>query len=148
MTVIRYVQSADEKFWFSLDQHLSKAEFDKKCRDRMGYIIEDAGKPVGLLRYNLFWDNLPFCTMLYVEESAQKKGYGKQLMSFWEEEMRVLGYGLLMTSTLVTEEAQHFYRKLGFCEAGSLLLTAPGYQQPMEMFLVKKIADSEATISL
>ena len=31
-------------------------------------------KPVGLLRYNLFWDNTPFCTMLFIDWNNQKKG--------------------------------------------------------------------------
>lgn len=27
-----------------------------------------------------FWDNIPFCTMLFVEWNYQGKGYGKKLM--------------------------------------------------------------------
>lgn len=42
--------------------------------------------------------------------------------------------------TQVDEEAQHFYRKLGYQDAGSLLITVPEYQQPMELFLLKRIA--------
>jgi len=30
-------------------------------------------------------------------------------MTCWENEMRSLGYGVIMTSTQVDEEAQHFY---------------------------------------
>ncbi len=44
-----------------------------------------------------------------------------------------------MTSTQTDESAQHFYRKLGYQDAGCLVLDIPGYKQPMEMFLVKKI---------
>ena len=29
-------------------------------------------KPVGLLRYNLFWDNTPFCTILFIDWNNQK----------------------------------------------------------------------------
>ncbi|MDU5333218.1 hypothetical protein [Enterococcus sp.] len=39
------------------------------------------------------------------------------------------------------EDAQHFYRKLGYQDSGSLLITIPEYQQPMEMFLIKGIED-------
>jgi len=39
----------------------------------------------------------------------------------------------------VDEQAQHFYRKLGYQEAGSLLITDPEFQQPMEMFFIKNI---------
>lgn len=44
-----------------------------------------------------------------------------------------------MTSTQVDETAQHFYRKLGYRDAGGLLLDVPGYEQPMELFLIKAI---------
>ena len=39
-------------------------------------------------------------------------------MEFWENEMKRKGYDLLLTSTQVNEEAQHFYRKLGFRAVG------------------------------
>lgn len=44
-----------------------------------------------------------------------------------------------MTSTQVDENAQHFYRKLGYQDAGGLLLNSPGFEQPMELFLVKQL---------
>ena len=75
--------------------------------------------------------------MLYVEPDFQKKGYGKKLMEHWKNEMRSKGYGMVMTSTQVDENAQHFYRKLGYQDAGGLVLNVPGYEQPMELFLVK-----------
>lgn len=52
--------------------------------------------------------------------------------------MKARGCGLLMTSTQVDETAQHFYRKL-IADAGGLLIDAPGYEQPMELFLIKAI---------
>lgn len=139
MIAIRYVQKEDEAFWFSLDNHLSKQEFEKKIRDRMGYVLLQESTPIGILRYNLFWDNTPFCTMLFIDAAHQHKGYGAKLMAFWEEEMLSLGYGMLMTSTQVDEDAQHFYRKLGYQDAGGLLLTIPGYEQPMELFFTKRL---------
>lgn len=111
---IRHVQESDRAFWFTLDRHLPEDQFDQKVRDKQGYVLLVDGAAVGLLRYTLFWDEHPFCTMLYVADAYQGKGYGKALMVFWEEEMRRLGYKMLMTSTQVDEQAQHFYRKLGY----------------------------------
>lgn len=139
MAEIRYVQFADKEFWYRLDQHLPEHEFEKKVSDQRGYVLSDDHKPVALLRYNLFWDNTPFCTMLFVERDYRKKGYGKRLMEHWENDMKSQGYGLLMTSTQVDEEAQHFYRKLGYKDCGGFVIDIPGYEQPMEMFLIKKI---------
>lgn len=139
MTEIRYVRLEDKPFWYSLDRHLPEAEFDGKVRDKRGYVLEEDGKPVGLLRYNLFWDNTPFCTLLFVDWAYQKKGYGRLLMEHWEADMKEKGYGMLLTSTQADEEAQHFYRKLGYKDCGGFVPTVPGYEQPMELFLEKAI---------
>lgn len=136
---IRHISERDQAFWFTLDHYLPEDQFRQKVRDKMGYVLLVNDVAVGLLRYNLFWDEHPFCTMLYVADSYQGKGYGRALMEFWENEMQQLGYRMLMTSTQVDENAQHFYRKLGYQDAGSLLITVSEYQQPMEMFLIKGI---------
>ena len=46
---------------------------------------------------------------------------------------------MLLTSTQVDEDAQHFYRRLGYRDCGGLVMDVPGYEQPMELFLVKAI---------
>ena len=134
---IRYVEDKDKEFWFRMDKHLSEAEFERKVRDKMGYVLSEDGKPIALLRYNLFWDNTPFCTLLFVDWQHQRKGYGKALMSFWEADMKKAGFGMIMTSTQVDESAQHFYRKLGYQDAGGFVVNIPGYEQPLEMIMVK-----------
>lgn len=139
MTRISYVQESDRAFWYQLDRHLPEAEFERKVRERRGYVLREEEIPVGVLRYNLFWDNTPFCTLLYVAREFQRRGYGRKLMEHWEQDMRAQGYGMLLTSTQVDEEAQHFYRRLGYRDCGGLLVDVPGYEQPMELFLVKDI---------
>jgi Acetyltransferases len=137
MITIRYVTKEDKKFWFELDKHLSDEEFEKKVRDKQGYVLLEDNEPAGILRYNLFWDNTPFCTMLYIRKERQKSGYGRSLMKYWEDDMKRLGYGMVLTSTLEDEEAQHFYRKLGYTDCGSLNITYPGFEQPLELILGK-----------
>ncbi|MDE6529828.1 MAG: GNAT family N-acetyltransferase [Lachnospiraceae bacterium] len=137
MVDIRYVQIEDKEFWFSLDKHLPETEFINKVRDKRGYMLLLDGIPIGLLRYNLFWDNTPFCTMLFIDRDYQGKGYGKRLMEFWENDMKLQGYGMLLTSTQVDESSQHFYRKLGYKDCGGCVIDVPKYAQPMEMFFVK-----------
>ena len=139
MIEIKHVERKNREFWYGLDNHLPVEEFEKKVRDKQGYILYVDGKETGLLRYNLFWDNTPFCTMLFVDWSNQKKGYGRMLMQYWEKEMKDQGYGMVMTSTQVDEEAQHFYRKLGYKECGGFIVDIPEYEQPMEMFMVKSL---------
>ena len=60
MTKIKYVTAQDKSFWYTLDKHLPESQFELKVRDKMGYVLFEDKKPVGLLRYNLFWDNTPF----------------------------------------------------------------------------------------
>ena len=40
-----------------------------------GYVLTEDDNIIGLLRYNLFWDNTPFCTMLFIDSDHRKKGY-------------------------------------------------------------------------
>lgn len=141
MFSIRYVTENDKTFWFSFenDKHFRESEFYLKVRDKRGYIITDDGKPVGIMRYNLFWDDIPFLTMIILDETYRGKGYGKRAMHYWENEMHELGYRMVMTSTQVDEQAQHFYRKLGYIDRGCLVLDNMPFDQPQELIMVKTL---------
>ena len=60
---------------------------------------------------------------------------GKELVTFWEKEMKDSGYKIVMTSTLSNENAQHFYRKLGYEDSGSLILE----NEALEIIFTKKL---------
>lgn len=136
---IRYAVQDDQAFWFTLDEHMSEDEFHLKLRDKRGYIICDERQPIGVMRYNLFWDNIPFLTLIHFDEGYQRKGFGSKAILSWEKEMRVLGYKMVMTSTQVDEQAQYFYRKLGYIEKGSLSFDHTPLEQPLEMFMMKNL---------
>lgn len=137
MTIIRYITEEDKNFWFKLDRHLSELEYSRKIRDKMGYVLLDNDTYIGLLRYNLFWDGIPFCNLIFIDSSYQRQGYGRKLLEYWEADMKALGYDLVMTSTQSDESAQHFYRKQGYKDSGGLLINVPNHEQPMELFFVK-----------
>lgn len=139
MIDIRYAKISDKEFWFSLDGHLPEDEYENITRLRRGYILLQDGQPEGLLRYNLFWDSIPFCTLLYISEACRGRGYGKRLMAHWEREMKARGSGILLTSTRADETSQHFYRRLGYKDCGCLIMDTPGYAQPTEIFLAKAL---------
>lgn len=136
---IRYATLQDKAGWYVYDSHLAEAIYEEKVRNRQAYVGLEAGRIIGVLRYNLFWDNTPFCTMLFIAQEHRGKGFGKQLMEHWENDIKSQGYGMLMTSTQVDEDAQHFYRKLGYKDRGGFVVDVPGYEQPMEMIMVKAV---------
>ena len=139
MLTIRYLKSSDKTFWYRLDQHLPEKEFDYKVQTKRGYILLLNDESIGLLRYNLFWDNTPFCTLVFVDQEYQRRGYGRKLIQYWEHDMKAQGYKMLLTSTQVDEEAQHVYRKLGYKDCGGFVIDIPEFAQPMEMFFIKSI---------
>ena len=98
-------------------------------------IIENASEFVGWLRYNLFWDNTPFMNMLFILEKYRGKGFGKKLALYWENKMKEMNYNLVMTSALSNEDSQHFYRKLNYKDAGSLLIP----KEPLEIIFIKEL---------
>ncbi|MDL2310901.1 GNAT family N-acetyltransferase [Peptostreptococcaceae bacterium OttesenSCG-928-C18] len=138
MLNIRYANENDATFWFKLDKHISKKEFLNKVKNKMGYVILKDDIPIGLLRYNLFWDNTPFCTMLYIDSNFQNKGYGKinEFLGKRYEKVKLRnGYDFYSSR----RKRSTFYRKLGFSDAGCLIIDIPKYKQPMEIFFIKEL---------
>lgn len=119
----------------TFDKHIRKQELENIIRLNRLYILEDESKFIGWLRYNLFWDNTPFMNMIYLLEEYRRKGFGKKLVLFWEEQMKNLGYGVVMTSTASDEYAQHFYNNLGYLTVGGFLPN----NEPYEIILQKTL---------
>ena len=132
--MIRYAEETDILILSAHDKHISKEELENSVQLKR-ILVSFAGEVfVGWLRYNLFWDNTPFMNMLYVTDGLRGKGYGKELVIFWENEMRRKGYDRVLTSTLSNEQAQFFYRKLGYTDIGSFLLP----DEPLEIIFLKE----------
>lgn len=133
---IDYANELDFQYISDNDKHLPKHLILTKIKQKEIIIAQDADrKNIGWLRYGYFWDNIPFMNMLFIDESNRNSGVGKQLNKFWESEMKSKGFSLVMTSTLSNEQAQHFYRKLGYKDSGSLLLE----NEPLEIIFTKKL---------
>jgi len=132
---ITFAGSEDVDYLAEMDVHV-RADVLKRKIDRQEVIVlwrDD--QRAGWLRYGYFWDALPFMNMLYVRDELRGQELGTRLVMFWETEMRESGYDRVMTSTLSDENAQHFYRKLGYEDRGCLLL--PG--EPLEILFVKPL---------
>jgi GNAT superfamily N-acetyltransferase len=109
---------------------------------RQGRILlaqdHNAARPVAWLRWSLFWDEIPFMNLLWVEEARRRCGIGRLLVNEWESTCLHAGYAMVMTSTLSNESAQVFYRQIGYQDSGCLLL--PG--EPLEILFAKALPDS------
>jgi ribosomal protein S18 acetylase RimI-like enzyme len=118
------------------DRHISQSLLLQKMKNQEIYILRNEDESIiGWMRYGYFWDNTPFMNMIWISEPFRGKGLGTQAVLFWENEMQRKGFALVMTSTLSNERAQHFYRKLGYRDAGCLLLE----NEPLEIIMTKKM---------
>lgn len=134
---IRYAGKEDFPLLHSHDRHIRAGELKSSIKARRVLVMLCGEHLAGWLRYSLFWDNLPFLNMLYFFAEYRGKGYGSQLLQYWEREMA--GYREVLTSTLSSERGQFFFRKNGYVDCGSLLL--PG--EPLEIILRKTINNKE-----
>jgi len=143
MLSISYATKQDFDYIHSIghwaSSHLAEKEFEAKIRDQRCYILQEDEETIGLLRFNMIFEFIPFLTLIWIEEPYRSKGYGAKAMAHWENEMRSLGYKMIMTSTQVDEDAQHFYRKLGYKDMGTIVMDIPPYEQPLEMFMGKAL---------
>ncbi|MDE6408525.1 MAG: GNAT family N-acetyltransferase [Anaeroplasmataceae bacterium] len=118
MSSIRLAVQKDLDFLSEYDKHIDYTTLKDSIENKRIYICELDNKSIGWLRYNLFWDNTPFLNMLYVLEEYRKQGFGALLLEHWEKQMKIQGYKTIMTSTLVHEDAIHFYLKYGYQVVG------------------------------
>jgi len=133
--MIRYANESDIGILNKYDKHISESELKNSINEKRVLIMFKNNTFIGWLRFNMFWDNIPFMNMLYILEEYRGNEYGKQLMNYWEEEMLKNNYKIVLTSTLSNEQGQFFYRNNGYIDCGSLLLP----NEPLEIILLKNL---------
>jgi GNAT superfamily N-acetyltransferase len=133
---IDFAIESDYEYIRRRDHHISESLILTKIKGNEIYLLRNQNESnIGWMRYGFFWDNTPFMNMIWVDEEYRGSGAGKQVVLFWEDQMKQRGYKSVMTSTQADEGAQHFYRKLGYKDAGCLILDS----QPLEIILYKKL---------
>ena len=146
--LIELADSRDKQKIARLDCHIPSSCLGECIRTGNVYVLKDDSlknggqnrrvkEPiVGVLRYSLFWQTIPFLELLYIDESYRRRGYGTRMMANWEETMRIMGYRYVMTSTQADEDAWQFYEKLGYRKAGGFF---PPEQEAEEWMYVKPL---------
>ena len=138
--MIRFAEISDRDWIAGHDPHIAPTELETLLALRRVLVCEEDGQRVGWLRWNLFWDNTPFLNMIFLLPGFRRRGLGRAMLEFWTSEMAAQGYTRLLTSTQSNEEAQHFYRALGYADAGALLL--PG--EAAELLFLRELDPGSA----
>ncbi len=136
--IIQYATQDDEQQILQIDKHISQEQLSKAITDKRVYVAKVENIVLGLARYSLFWESLPFLNLIYVLDDYINRGVGSELLSFWENDMKKQGHTMLLTSTQTNELGQHFFRKRGFQDCGNLLLP----NETLELILLKQIPRS------
>ncbi|MBQ4266451.1 MAG: GNAT family N-acetyltransferase [Clostridia bacterium] len=133
---IRHVTPADKAIWMQINPHAKEAAFDVHVRERTGYVLWECEIPIGVMHHCMIWDSLPFLNLLYIREKYRMQGFGHQAMTHWEAHMKAQGCDLVLISTQANEDAQHFYRKIGYGDCGGFVLNP---REPMELIMRKAL---------
>lgn len=132
---IRKASENDFSLLSRCDRHIRAENLREAIGTGRIYIAENEKRLCGWLRYGMFWDNTPFMNMLFVTEGERGRGTGRALTEYWEEQMRMNGFGTVMTSTQSDEFAQHFYMHLGYSTVGGFMQEDGVY----ELIMMKKL---------
>lgn len=133
---IRLANRNDQQGVIKYDSHIHHNTVDKCIQDQLVYVLCDEENIVGILRYSLFWQSIPFLDLLYIDEAYRGKGYGRHMMDHWESVMQTMKYEYVMLSTQEDETAKYFYEKLGYRRIGAFL---PPDQDADEIMYLKML---------
>ena len=146
--IIELAQGKDKQKIAKLDCHIPSLLLGECIRNGQVYVLKDDSiknggqnhrlkdHVVGVLRYSLFWQTIPFLDLLYIDEAYRNRGFGTKMMRKWEETMSTIGYKYVLTSTQSDENAWKFYEKLGYHKVGGFF---PPEQEAEEWIYLKQL---------
>ena len=98
--IIELAQSKDKPKIAKLDCHIPPSHLGECIYNDQVYVLKDDSiknggqnhrlkdPVVGVLRYSLFWQTIPFLDLLYLDAAYRHQGFGTQMMNRWEETMK------------------------------------------------------------
>ncbi len=150
--IIELAQGKDKRKIAKIDCHISSRRLGECIWNGQVYVLKDDSikkggqnhrlkdPVVGVLRYSLFWQTIPFLDLLYIDEVYRNRGFGSKMMKEWEKLMKIQGYSYVMTSTQADEDAWKFYEKRGYRKVGGFF---PPEQEAEEWIYLKQLEKSE-----
>lgn len=133
---IRLAVAKDKNQILKYDCHIHPNRVGECIYNGLVDVLCDGEKIVGILRYNLFWQSIPFLDLLFIDEAYRGQGWGSKMMMQWEDSMKAMGYPYVMLSTQEDETAKFFYEKIGYRRIGAFL---PPEQEADEIMYLKEL---------
>lgn len=82
-------------------------------------IAEVDGNPIGYVRLEFIWSNIPCIGLIFVLKEYRNTGAGNKMLDFLEAHLKKLGHEFLLSSSQADEpETQAWHRGSGFAECG------------------------------
>jgi len=135
LVIMRKSEIEDMGFILENDNHIRYEVLEQKIKLQQSYTIWCGSTPCGFLRYSFFGDSIPILNTIFLLEEYRKKGFGRISLASWERKMQLDAYEKVLTSSLSIDDIQHFYRKNGYQDCGSLMLE----NESLEIVFKKKI---------
>ena len=133
---IRLAVAADKAKILQYDRHIHHNKVEECIHNGLVDVLCGGEEVVGVLRYNLFWQSIPFLDLIFIDEAYRGQGWGSKMMVKWEESMKAMEYPYVMLSTQEDETAKYFYEKLGYRCIGAFL---PPEQEADEIMYLKEL---------
>ena len=133
---IRTAVPADLDGIRNYDRHIPASRLEDCIIRRQVDVLVDDGKILGVLRWNLFWQSLPFLDLIYLDDSLRGQGWGTEMMDLWEINIAEQGFRHALLSTQEDETSKFFYEKLGYALCGDFL---PPDQEARELMYRKEL---------
>lgn len=133
---IRPARREDLPAILQYDRHIPRERLEECIDCRRIHVLLENGAMVGVLRFSLFWQTIPFLDLLYLDDPYRGRGLGSKAMAYWEDILRREGFSHAMLSTQEDETAKFFYEKLGYRRIGAFL---PPEQEADEIIYLKSL---------
>ena len=126
MIAIREAVAADIDAVRRVDASLNQRETPPEivrstASDGRLLIALDEDEPIGYVRWQYFWDDIPQCVLVRVMPSYQRRGAGRELYRALEERLRASGHAFWISSLEEdNERSRLFHEAFGFRRMGAL----------------------------
>jgi len=113
------VAGEDELSFVGQDGYLATEVLRRKIAAGEVFIAEQDGVAIGYLRLEFLWSKVPYIGLIRVLDAWRRRGVGRALLRFVEQDLRADGYRALYSSSQADEtEPQAWHRQAGFQECG------------------------------